>query len=141
MSPNAGVLGGGLRGLSQFLLRSEAKFKYICWFFFSLFSLFFVFFPFFSLFFTVFRLIFASLRFFTSFSLILPSFSLQIFGVLHRSESCEIRLFFASKRNEIFASISNFASEAKVRAHPSPPSSPLTPPPRDPSDEGTPRTY
>jgi hypothetical protein len=26
--------------------------------------------------------------------------------------------FFASKRNEIFASISNFASEAKVRAHP-----------------------
>jgi hypothetical protein len=27
--------------------------------------------------------------------------------------------FFASKRNEIFASISNFASEAKVRAHPS----------------------
>jgi hypothetical protein len=27
--------------------------------------------------------------------------------------------FFASKRNEIFASISNFASKAKVRAHPS----------------------
>jgi hypothetical protein len=27
--------------------------------------------------------------------------------------------FFASKRNEIFTSISNFASEAKVRAHPS----------------------
>jgi hypothetical protein len=27
--------------------------------------------------------------------------------------------FFASKRNEIFALISNFASEAKVRAHPS----------------------
>jgi hypothetical protein len=26
--------------------------------------------------------------------------------------------FFASKRNKIFASISNFASEAKVRAHP-----------------------
>jgi hypothetical protein len=26
--------------------------------------------------------------------------------------------FFASKRNEIFASISNFASKAKVRAHP-----------------------
>ncbi len=26
--------------------------------------------------------------------------------------------FFASKRNGIFASISNFASEAKVRAHP-----------------------
>jgi hypothetical protein len=28
--------------------------------------------------------------------------------------------FFASKRNEIFASMSNFASEAKVRAHPNP---------------------
>jgi hypothetical protein len=27
-------------------------------------------------------------------------------------------IFFASKRNEIFASISNFASEAKVRAQP-----------------------
>jgi hypothetical protein len=27
--------------------------------------------------------------------------------------------FFASKRNKIFASISNFASEAKVRVHPS----------------------
>ncbi len=27
---------------------------------------------------------------------------------------------FASKRNKIFASISNFASEAKVRAHPTP---------------------
>ncbi len=40
------------------------------------------------------------------------------FGVSHRSESCEIRLFFASKRNKIFASISNFASKAKVRAHP-----------------------
>jgi hypothetical protein len=26
--------------------------------------------------------------------------------------------FFASKRSEIFTSISNFASEAKVRAHP-----------------------
>ncbi len=71
--------------------QSEAKFKSI----FSFFSL-----------------------FFTFFSLLLPSFSLQIFGVSHRSESCEIRLFFASKRNKIFASISNFASEAKVRAHP-----------------------
>jgi hypothetical protein len=28
--------------------------------------------------------------------------------------------FFASKRNKIFTSISNFASEAKVRAHPTP---------------------
>jgi hypothetical protein len=30
----------------------------------------------------------------------------------------KLGFFFASKRNEIFASISNFASEAKVRAHP-----------------------
>ncbi len=44
-------------------------------------------------FYQFFRLIFVSLRFFRLISLILPSFSLQIFGVLHRSESCEIRLF------------------------------------------------
>ncbi len=60
------------------------------------------------------------LPFCLNFVSILPSFSLQIFGVSHRSESCEVRLFFASKRNEIFASSSNFASEAKVRAHPTP---------------------
>jgi hypothetical protein len=43
------------------------------------------------------------------FSLISCSLSLQIFAVLLR---CEIMHFFASKRNEIFASISIFASEA-----------------------------
>ncbi len=59
-----------------------------------------------------------ALIFSLNFRLFLPSFLLQICGVSHRSESCEIRLFFASKRNEIFASISNFASEAKVREHP-----------------------
>ena len=62
-------------------------------------SLFFVFFP-----------------FFTYFSLILPSFSLQMFGI--EVNHVKSGFFFASKRNEIFASISNFASEAKVRAHP-----------------------
>ncbi len=79
--------------------------------FFSLFSLFFAFFTFFSLFFAKFLFRF---DFFAKFLLILPSFLLQFFGVSQRSESC-----FASKGNKIFASISNFASEAKVRAHPS----------------------
>ena len=78
----------------------------------SLFSCFFCFFTFF----TFFRFFSFNFRFTSIFSL---NLSLQIFGVSHRSESCEIRFFFASKRNEIFASISNFASEAKVRAHPS----------------------
>ncbi len=85
----------------------------------SLFFLFFLFFRFFR-FFRFFHLIFVSLRFF---HLIFAYFTFVFasdFGVSHRSESCEIRLFFASKRNEIFASISNFASEAKVRAHPRP---------------------
>ncbi len=89
--------------------QSKAKFKSI------FFSLFFAFVAFLSLFSLHFRF---ALIFLLNFLLILPSFSLQIFGVSHRSESCEIRLFFASQRNEIFASISNFASEAKVRAHP-----------------------
>ena len=40
--------------------------------------------------------------------------------------------FFASKRNEIFASISNFASEAKVNAHPRREVKPPTPPPMTP---------
>ncbi len=86
---------------------------------FFLFFAFFTFFRFFSLFFAFFRLIFVSLQFFR---LIFACFTFVFasdFGVSHRSESCEIRFFFASKRNEIFASISNFASEAKVRAHPS----------------------
>jgi hypothetical protein len=72
-----------------------------------IFSLFFTFFHIFSLFFAFFR-------FFSLFSLFFI-----FFAFFHRSESCEIRLFFALKRNKIFASISNFASKAKVRAHPS----------------------
>jgi hypothetical protein len=47
----------------------------------------------------------------------LPSFLLQIFGVSHRSESCEFRLFFRFQAKQNFRFISNFASEAKVRAH------------------------
>ena len=43
---------------------------------------------------------------------------LQIFAVSHRSETSEIMPFFVSKRSEIFASISIFASKAKRRAHP-----------------------
>jgi hypothetical protein len=67
----------------------------------------------------IFRFIFISLRFFRFFSLISRSFSLQIFAVSLRCETSEVMLFFASKRKEIFASISIFASEAKTRAHPS----------------------
>jgi hypothetical protein len=102
-------------------LRNEAKFKSI-FSLFSLFSLLFRFFWHFSLFSAFFHFFTLNFRFASIFSLnfrlFYLSFSLQIFGVSHRSESCEIRLFFASKRNEIFASISNFASVAKVRAHP-----------------------
>jgi hypothetical protein len=57
------------------------------------------------------------------FSLIFRLFSLRFrFRFLvFRIEVNHVKtgFFFASKRNEIFASISNFASEAKVRAHPS----------------------
>ncbi len=80
-------------------------------FLFSFFSLFFAFFRFF-------RLIFVLLRFFRLIFAYFTFVFASYFWCLHRSESCEIRLFFACKRNEIFASISNFASEAKVRAHP-----------------------
>ncbi len=83
-------------------------------------SIFFCFFLFFLLYFSFFCFFLLNFRFTSIFLLILPLFSLQIFVVSHRSESCEIRFFSASKRNEIFALISNFASEAKVRAHPNP---------------------
>jgi hypothetical protein len=89
--------------------QSEAKFKSI----FSLFSLFFAFFHFFSL----------NFRFASIFSLNFRLFYLRFrFRFLvFRIEVNHVKsgFFFASKRNEIFASISNFASEAKVRAHPS----------------------
>ncbi len=87
--------------------QSEAKFKSI----FSLFSLFFAFFCFFSRFFRFFSLNFC----FLWFLLILPSFSLHIFGVSHRSESCEIRLFFRfqAKRNFCFNFKFRFRSESE----------------------------
>ncbi len=95
--------------------RSEAKFKYI----FSLFSLFFTFFRFFSLFFSLFSLNF---HFTSIFSLNFRLFYLRFrfrFLVFHiKVNHVKSGFFFASKRNEIFAPISNFASEAKVRAHP-----------------------
>ncbi len=55
-------------------------------------------------------------------------FNFRLFYLRFRFRFLEFRIevnhvksgiFFASKRNEIFALISNFASEAKVRAHPS----------------------
>jgi hypothetical protein len=98
------------------LLRSETKRSEIQVYF-SLFLLF----SLFSLFSTLFRIIFVSLRFF--------SLTFRLFYLLFRFRFLVFRIevnhvksgfFFASKRNEIFTSISNFASEAKVRAHPNP---------------------
>ncbi len=91
-------------------------------------SIFFRFFRFFSLFFAFCR----SLSLFSLFSLnfgftsIFP-LNFRLFYLRFRFSFLVFRIevnhvksgfFFASKRNEIFASISNFASEAKVRAHP-----------------------
>ncbi len=91
-------------------------------FFFSLFSLFFTFFRFFSLFFTFFRFFSLNFRFTSIFSLNFRLFYLHFrfrFLVFHiEVNHVKSGIFFASKRNKIFASISNFASEAKVRAHP-----------------------
>ncbi len=76
-------------------------------------SLFFRFFHFFSL----------NFRFASIFSLNFRLFYLRFrFRFLvFRIEVNHVKsgFFFASKRNKIFASVSNFASEAKVRAHPS----------------------
>ncbi len=87
----------------------------------SFISRFFSFFGCFSLFPSFFSLNF---RFASIFSLNFCSFYLRFrFRFLvFRIEVNHVKsgFFFASKRNEIFASISNFASEAKVRAHPSP---------------------
>jgi hypothetical protein len=81
--------------------------------FFSLFFAFFAFFHFFSL----------NFRFASIFSLNFRLFYLRFHFrfLVFRIEVNHVKsgFFFASKRNEIFASISNFASEAKVRAHPS----------------------
>ncbi len=88
--------------------------------YFFAFSLFFTFFLLFSLIFHFFSLNFC---FATIFSLNFRLFYLRFrFRFLvFRIEVNHVKsgFFFASKRNEIFASISNFASEAKVRAHPS----------------------
>ncbi len=84
--------------------------------YFSFFSLFFTFFRFFSLF---------SLNFcFTSifslnFRLSYLRFRLRFLVFRIEVNHVKSGFFSASKRNKIFASISNFASEAKVRAHPS----------------------
>jgi hypothetical protein len=96
------------------LCRSETKRSENQVYFFT----FFAFFTFIRLF-LLFSLFFAyfSFRydFFTSFSLILPSFSLQIFGVSHRSQSCEIKLFFRfkAKRNFRFNFKFRFRSESE----------------------------
>jgi hypothetical protein len=93
------------------LLRSETKQSEIQVYFFH-------FFRFFSLFFA-FSLNF---RFASIFSLNFRLFYLRFCFrfLVFRIEVNHVKsgFFFASKRNEIFASISNFASEAKVRAHP-----------------------
>jgi hypothetical protein len=95
--------------------QSEAKVK-------SIFSLFLLFFRFFSPFSAFFRFFSLNFRFTLIFSL---NFGLFYLGfrfrfLVFRIEVNHVKsgFFFASKRNEIFASISNFASEAKVRAHP-----------------------
>ncbi len=88
--------------LSNFCFKakqSEAKFK-------SIFSFFSLNFRFASIFSLNFRLFYLHFRF------IFLVFRIEVNHV-------KLGFFFASKRNEIFASISNFASEAKVRAHPS----------------------
>ncbi len=97
-------------------LRSETKRSEIQVYFFAFFT-FFSLFSLFPLFFAFFRLIFVSLRFFRLFYL-----RFRFRFLVFRIEVNHVKsgFFFASKRNEIFASISNFASEAKVRAHPSP---------------------
>ncbi len=95
-------------------------------------SLFFCCFRFFSLFFHFFFAFFTFFAFFHFFSLnfrFASIFSLNfcLFYLRFRFRFLMFRIevnhvksgfFFASKRNEIFASTSNFASEAKVRAHP-----------------------
>ncbi len=87
-------------------------------------SLFFRFFPFllFFAFFHFFSLFSPNSRFASIFSLNFRLFYLRFrFRFLvFRIEVNHVKsgFFFASKRNEIFASISNFAFEVKVRAHP-----------------------
>jgi hypothetical protein len=80
--------------------------------FFSFFSLFSLFFSFFSLNFC-FPLIFS-----LNFRLFYLRFRFRFLVFRIEVNHVKSGFFFTSKRNEIFASISNFASEANVRAHP-----------------------
>ncbi len=93
--------------------------------FFAFFHFFFAFFAFsayFSLFSIIFHFFSLNLRFASIFSLNFRLFYLhfRFRFLVFRIEVNHVKsgFFFASKRKEIFASISNFASEAKVRAHP-----------------------
>ncbi len=78
----------------------------------AFFSLFFAFFRFFSLNFHL-----ASI-FSLNFRLFYLRFRFRFLVFRIEVNHVKTGFFFASKRNEIFTSISNFASEAKVRAHP-----------------------
>ncbi len=100
-----------LRFYLEFLLRSETKRSKIQVFF-SFFPLFFTFFRFFH-FFSL-NFCFASI-FSLNFRLFYLRFLLQIFGVSHRSESCEIRLFFhfQAKQNFRFSFKFRFQSESE----------------------------
>ncbi len=90
------------------MLRNKTKRNVIQVYFFSFFS-----------FFRFFRLIFVSLRFFLLiFAYFTFVFASDFWCFASKWIMWNQAFFFASKRNEIFASISNFASEAKVRAHP-----------------------
>jgi hypothetical protein len=118
MSPNAGV---GVAGSQPIFASKRNKAKRNL-------SLFFRFFHCFSLspplFFAFFHCFLLNFRFASIFSLNFRLFYLRFrFRFLvFRIEVNHVKsgFFFASKRNEIFASISKFASEAKVRAHPNP---------------------
>ncbi len=86
--------------------------------FFRFFSLFFAFFTFFH-FFRFFSLNFCFASIFSlNFCLFYLRFRLRFLVFRIEVNHVKSGFFFASKRNEIFASIPNFASEAKVRAHP-----------------------
>jgi len=78
------------------------------------FLVFFAFFHFFSL-----NFLFASI-FLLNFRLFCLRFRFRFLVFRIEVNHVKSGFFFASKRSEIFASISNFASEAKVRAHPTP---------------------
>ncbi len=94
--------------------QSKAKFKYI-FSFFRFFHLFFAFFAFFSLFSPNFC--FASI-FSLNFRLFYLRFGFRFLVFRIEVNHVKSGFFFASKRSEIFASVSNFASEAKVSAYP-----------------------